>query len=614
VEEALDRSVHLGWRDDYGALTVRYQVERRRRAAGGWGPWAPLGVEKAVGHLDDRGSEGRGLPPGDYQYRIRGLYGVQSQPSPESWSDWSNPESVTLSEPCAGAAVFSPTLPVVTIDDRDADGRYTGNDVKLALEDCSGRGGCVLQALPETYDDVAILLSNGDAPACTPERTACLDLPFPKGLVIQGHGSATVLRSPLWKTPYRPVPLLQLWKRPDLRIQLRNLVLDGRKSEQGNPRAETNNHSSWWHYGFDSWNQWGDHTQRNRAGCIHNVTVRSFMSRGISLADVSGWVVEHSTIEDIGCHEGATSCEALTIPELHPGSGYRSSGYGILVGWHADDVRIRANRLRRITKYSIGLKHGSDGAVTSIRRPRILDNDIREAGSVGIFLAGVEGGLLQNNLIDSTRLVDAVPEHAAYYNTLGVSCMASVERVELRDNAILNSAGSSVNWQCSGDANRVVENRIEGSCREKNPRVCAPGRPKHCYNYADFNILKGAGGSLELRDNDVLATRCASPLFAQVGGLDLVIWGGRYAGGPNLRSGVVLRAVDVTIHGGARFEGVGLEFLGGASGVVAPSVEVLGQKKRFRADPSSRVLVCAEAPTVCRERCAGPEPPAWCSE
>ena len=57
-----------------------------------------------------------------------------------------------------------------------------------------------------------------------------LDAAFPRGLVIQGHGSASVLRSPLWKPPYKPVQVLELWKRPDVRLTLRNLVLDGRKS------------------------------------------------------------------------------------------------------------------------------------------------------------------------------------------------------------------------------------------------------------------------------------------------------------------------------------------------------------------------------------------------
>jgi hypothetical protein len=190
--------------------------------------------------------------------------------------------------------------------------------------------------------------------------------------------------------------------------------------------------------------------------------------------------------------------------------------------------------------------------------------------------------------------------------------MGLVQETEFARNVVRNSAGIALNWQCQGRANRFVDNRIEGSCRAKNPTSCAPGTLGRCYNYADLYVR--GGGSLELSGNEVVGTRCASPLVVWSKNLDLVIRGGRYEGGPNLMSGVVVHGAKLRIGGGARFEGVGLQFEAGARGAVTSSVEVVGVRERFRRDASAQVIVCPESPEACRRACQTSAAPAWCSD
>src|SRR5215468_1978759 len=200
-EPALRRAVHLVWSDVNAPLASRYEIERH--ALGAPDPWqavAGVPADRAL-HLDDAGADGNGLAPGGYEYRVRGLYRVGSR---DAWSVWSPPQTVQILEACTDAGGELAGLPHVVADDRNGDGRYTGDDIVSALHACSALGGCVLEVLPVTYDDVAIVIYDGQAAACSPQKTACLTDPFPKGLAIEGHGRSTVLRSPLWRSPYLP--------------------------------------------------------------------------------------------------------------------------------------------------------------------------------------------------------------------------------------------------------------------------------------------------------------------------------------------------------------------------------------------------------------------------
>lgn len=606
IGEVLDGAVRVQWWDPRANDARAYAVDMRSGASGVWREVGVAGAAATEAVVRD-------LQPGVHQMRVRARYAIDGT-SAEVWSAPSVPREIELRPPCAGAWQPSPGLPRVLANDRDGDGQMTGRDVARALRACAEAGGCVLQLLPAVYDDVAIVLAEGGAKACVAERSACLDLAFPAGLVIEGHGDASVLRSPLWQPPYRPVPVLEVRNRPDIRLALRNFAIDGRKQEQVAPRAGRNDSNRWWHHGLQVWNASAGHTRRIQDGCVHNLTVRNMLSRGISLIDVDGWVVEDSTVEDIGCLAGFTECPKLDLPDAFPARGYTAAGTGILAGWFVDDLVLRRNTVRRATKYAISLKHGQDGGETSIRRPLVEDNQLRDAGSVGIFVAGVENGRFARNVVSATQLHGRRPEHVAYYDTFALTCAGRLDQTLFVGNWLLGSAGIAVNWQCRGSGNVFAEGRIEGSCREKGPRSCAPSAPASCYTPADFNVAPRAAGELRLVDTRILDTGCSTPL-ASVSPVSLVVDGGVYAAGHGNSRPVSLRDTAVTLQGGARFEGVSVAFEGGTRAVVTEDVQAEGEGwlgDGFEARPGAAVLLCADEPQACAARCSVPKPPEWC--
>jgi hypothetical protein len=606
AEEVLANAVSLRWRADSG---FGFAIERRSAAGGSW-TQVGAALSGASEFVDAM------APPGGLEYRVRAT--CSSLGPPVALSEPSNPAAIDLPEECAGQPAVSASLPVVAIGDLDADARYTGKDIALALAECAQLGGCLLEALPVTYDDVSISISNGDPAACEPSPLHCLGpgLSFPNGLVIQGHGSRSVFRSPLWPQGYaRPAPLLQLWKRPDIELRIRNLVLDGRKAEQGEPALAP---TTWQHAGFASWNQWGDHTQRNTGGCLHGLSVRNFFNRGVFLGDTAGWIVEENEISDVGCYEGVTSCPLLRKWDS-PGL---VAGYGVLAVAFNDDLTIRRNELRRIGKYSIGLKASGTSQESPLLRPRVLDNAITEAGSVGILAAGLVDGLIRGNRIQSTQRPGL---HPAYFNSFGMEVLGLIENSVFVENEILGSAGIGLNWQASGTGNLLAENRIDGSCREKNPDTCAScddGPGLCCYNYPDLNVGNGADGDLRLAHNQVTNSQCAMPLGVHWGATaEVVVHGGRYRSGPKSLAPSEFEGVPVTIQGGTVFEGGGLRecvaFRTGpdqtpTSALLSPLVQLVDCDLGYVLEPGSSALVCAEDPMECAQRCAEPSPPEWC--
>lgn len=611
-EAALHRAVHLTWRDPHRDLALRYEIERRGGASDPWAAIARVASDQPEHHDDSGAAGGAGLAPGEYEYRLRGLHRAGSG---DAWSDWSPAQAVNVREACAEAGGELAGLPRVVASDLDGDGRHTGADLERALHKCAGLGGCVLEALPVTYDDVAIVLSDGNKVACDKERTACLTDRFPKGLAIEGHGRSTVLRSPLWKSPYQPKPLLELWRRPDVRVQLRHLVLDGRKTEQSDPRPGQNDAISWRHFALQVWNFWSRSDEPNRGGCVHDVTVRDFMTRGISLQDVARWNVEYSSIEDIGCARSLTPCPRLTVPDVF-GPGYTSTGTGISVDAYSDDVVIRANRMRRVAKYAIGLKHSPDGSQASVRRPHVVDNDIDEAGQLGIFVGGVADGLIEHNRIAATDSLNPQPEARAFNDTFGISCYGAAERTLFRRNRIERMDGMAIMWNCFGSDNSVAETLISGSCRRKGPQSCAPGQKGGCYLHPDIWIPDGAAGSLALEDNEVADSGCAAPLAVDLNQPDLrvLIHGGRYAAGPRAVQPVRFLAADVQLDRGVSFIGTSLAFGPRSRGIIAPSVSVTGSDEAYQIDRQAQVLVCPERKRECASICSDAQAPDWCTE
>jgi hypothetical protein len=231
-------------------------------------------------------------------YRVLTVY-QQASPGTATNTRISNGQNIKIHAMCEGQET-DPTLPplhVIEIGDLDENTLYEGDDIAIALDQCRWEeyeimgdsigdddgecsfdesvnlqncvlGGCILRALPVSYDNVAIRITS--RPDCEDDASPTHPLQcfasadFPAGLVIEGHGSQSVFRSPLWQSLGSPIPLpapvLEV-HRHDMRVTLRNLVLDGRKFEQEPPGTVA--WHSWWHGGLYVWNSgpWADQTR-----------------------------------------------------------------------------------------------------------------------------------------------------------------------------------------------------------------------------------------------------------------------------------------------------------------------------------------------------------------
>jgi hypothetical protein len=293
------------------------------------------------------------------------------------------------------------------------------------------------------------------------------------------------------------------------------------------------------------------------------------------------------------------------------------AGYGILARWYNDDLTLRRNRVRRVGKYSIGLKAGRDGTVGLIQRATVMGNEVTQAGSVGIFAAGLNNSSIFGNLVDSTHRPRSP---AASYDTFGFSARGLVLHTRIAANRIQNSAGIGISWRARGAGNTLLLNTVRGSCRQKNPTVCdpGPGGEPHCYDYADVDVWGGAVGDIRLEQNAVEDSLCAAALgVAQETAL---VHGGRYAGGPHAPVAARFASVSVVVQGAAAFEsapsGQCLEFATTVNGptraVLTSSVERLGCVTPYAVDPGSSVLDCAVEPARCAALCSAASPPDWC--
>jgi hypothetical protein len=391
--EVLNGAVRLAWQSAAGVTPCSqhsgYEVQKLVD-----GLWQTIGATQHESFID------HGATVGVNRYRVRSLHSDPTCPPGTSCKVTltSNEQQIELHPTCAGQIV-DPTLPplsTIEIGDLDADGDHDGDDVAAALVACAKRryeridgkgdddgiceagescvtGGCVLRVLPRTYDDVAIMITDlrefCDDPDLSTRNTTqpnhCLTLDFPAGLVIEGYGRESVLRSPLWTPPHLPAAILEV-HRKRFQITLRNLVLDGRKHEQRDPAMHT--WANWYHSAFTVWNSnpWGQSAVEvigdslgnddgncdwepsctedtvgndrdgvceagercvgtggkscvserypdaeacvgnpafeNNDGCIHNVEARNIFSAfAISLGGARRWIVEDSELHDVGC-------------------------------------------------------------------------------------------------------------------------------------------------------------------------------------------------------------------------------------------------------------------------------------------------------------------------
>src|SRR5215472_18543795 len=165
--------------------------------------------------------------------------------------------------PPAGAA-----LPTVVIGDLDHDGRYTGADVNIAIQQC--KPGCVLQALPVVYDDVEAWIGPN----------------MPNGIILQGAGvGKTLFRAPVPQVG----PVVRVSEAPP-NVALRDFTVDGRQPEQ--TTAAINGEGS----GIAIASPYGTNSP---PGLIERVEVANLLRAGIVVRDAQGWEIRNSQIHDI---------------------------------------------------------------------------------------------------------------------------------------------------------------------------------------------------------------------------------------------------------------------------------------------------------------------------
>jgi len=606
AEEILRQVARITWTDEQGVTAARYRLQRRERVAdGAWSDWieVPIGTDsRRLDHVDDAGPDGKGLGPADYEYRIQGAYPGAGGPSaPGEWSEWSAPAAFTMPPQCAGGEKppgneAPGSLPIVEIRDLDGDGRFSGADVWLAMKRCSKLGGCVLQALPVTYDDVAISLYGQD------DRRPCIYwnplvcepmLPFPNGLVIQGYGSATVFRSPVWRTPYKPSPVFDFWTTPGVQLRFRNFVLDGRKREQPDPTPGVNDGNVWRHKALSVSHYFGpDHNLRYPDGCVHNLTVRDFLLSGIDVDHTRNWRIEYNRVQDVGCWRGLTECPALTIPDEVPPpawgcSGLQVDGTGVVIGYFTEDMQLAHNQITRVTKYSLGVKGGNEGT-DPITRLSVRDNRITNVGTVGIFLAGTIDSVVERNLVDGTHAYGCRDGNAWF--SWGIQTNGRIRNTRVRENALRNLAGVGIGSNATADGLVFSDNQIENVCMERDAKVGSVE--------AAIQFSGGSVGTFTLAGNSVKLNHCSMALAVGWGSrAQVIVDGGYYStaensdaalGAMHVESGNSPISPRVTLKGGVVFDYLGGQRRPGiiASGngrvvVLDDSVLVEGYRKRF---------------------------------
>ena len=585
---------------------MRYRLQRRERVADGpWADWidVPIGADSGrLGHVDDAGPDGKGLRPADYEYRMQGAYpGAGAASAPAGWSEWSTAAAFRMPPQCAGGEKppgneAPGSLPTVEIRDLDGDGRYSGADVWLAMQRCSKLGGCILQALPVTYDDVAISLYGQDdrRPCITWSALVCEPIPpFPNGLVIQGHGSATVFRSPIWRTPYKPAAIFEFWHTPGVQLRFRNFVLDGRKREQPDPTAGVSDTNIWRHRAIDVTHAFGpDYQLQYPDGCIHNLTVRDFMLGGIDVDHARNWRIEYNHVQDIGCWKGLTECSGLTLPDTAPPpawgcAGLQSEGYGIEIGGYSDDTRVAHNEITRVVKYALGVKGGNQGT-DPIERLSVHDNRITNVGTLGIFVAGTIDSVIERNLVDGTHTLGCRDGNAWF--TWGIGTHGTIRNTRIRDNTLRNLSGIGIGSNAVADGLAFSDNRVEGACSERDVKI---GSVQAAIQFGNLSA-----GSFTLAGNSVTHNHCSMALGVGWGSrAQVVVDGGYYSTGENsdatlgavhVESGNTSNSPRVALKGGVVFEYLGDERRPGiiASGggrvvVLDDSVVVKGFRKPF---------------------------------
>ena len=599
VEEVLRQSAGISWTGE--GVASRQRLQRGTRGSDGqWGNWVDVNAAtyaERERYLVDAGPDGKGLAPGAYAWRMQSEF-------PDGWSEWSAPAELRVPPQCAGGEKppgneAPGSLPTVEIGDLDGDRRYTGADVWAALQRCSKLGGCVLEALPVTYDDVAISLyggpGSGNFPCYSWKALICEPmLPFPKGLVIQGHGRATVFRSPIWKTPYRPSSIFEFWHVAGVQLRFRNFTLDGRKREQPDPAVGENDVFGWRHRGIDVTNYFDPAPAPGYPdGCAHNLTAHDFMISGIEVDHGRNWRIEYNRVYDIGCWKGLTECPLLTIPDTNPPpdwgcTGHKAGGYGIVIQADSEDMHVVHNEISRVSKYGLGFKGGGDGISDPLRRLVVRDNRVTDVGSVGIFVAGTIDSVIENNVVDGTHQYGC--RKGGAWAGWGIQTHGTMQNTRIQQNTLRNLSNIGIGSNAVADDLVIANNTIDNTCVERNAKVESEQGAIHLGN--------GSSGTFTLRNNRITNNHCSMALAVCWGSeAQVVVDGGYFSTESNSEYGALFvesgnspRKPRVVLEGGAVFENM--------SPARRPGVVAAGNGRVIVKDDSVRVKRFREAFTT----------------
>jgi hypothetical protein len=446
AEEVLSRSVRVTW----SGASPSFLVKIQRRAPGG--AWETIGASFGGQQHSfvDRGPSG--LAPGTWEYRVDGDGGPSA------------PIAVTIPEECSGQPPTSPLLPVVEIVDAEPDGDYDGDDVGAALGRCSQLHGCVLRALPVTYDDVNLELSLNTT------------YDFSRGLVIEGYGSATVFRSRVYSQSdhdpalcpsggpslcYQPSPVFSLARSgtPGLDgVRFRNFVIDGRKREQPDPGTP---YVSWLQYGLFVASPSLGSTDR---GCVHNVVAHDLLTGGFSIRNGNDWIFEYSSASDLGCQDDLTPCDAFeATPEILDIPGLQADGFGFATDSRTHGTVIRNSRAARAVKYGISAAFGAEAF-------HIHDNVVEQNGGSGIGCNTCNTGLIERNLVTSMHHPSGrnATWPAGYQGdtSAGINCVGTVHDLAISQNVVVSGDATGLRILCSGPGIRILGNAIAENCRK----------------------------------------------------------------------------------------------------------------------------------------------------
>lgn len=307
---------------------------------------------------------------------IRGIRGAQASASisvPSTGNPWISCSG--LPEPS-----FTP-ISVTTADDL--------HDVVTA--ECGA--GCILDLAPGTYDDTNVTIgpvSDSNIKAGSLDGT---DITGEIYIRAANPADPPVLRAEIGN----PAAIFYLVNNPEM-FRLKDLILDGRRSEQTNAVVSACPDTTPADGICDSGTQtFSDATGFNTRStiavptrsCLENVTVRNTVIDGIFIRNAVASTVENVTVSGVGC--APSTCPGISIPADFSTNSYSVVGRGINMV-DSDFVAVVDST------FTDGTKQGIQCFGTT--RCYVVDNVISDIGNAGITILGSTGYVWRNTISD----------------------------------------------------------------------------------------------------------------------------------------------------------------------------------------------------------------------